>query len=549
MYKVKYFLHYNNLYLLQKHRSLLRTLIAFIIPLFISNFSYAIATNPGATCPAGSSQGALTNADYNTLVSAVNTPNYVSVAGNASGSIPLQIRMTTVESSPNTTLSNFGVITAGGNSAINVRRTFPNTTAFTDVTLDFRNSITTQPIYLTNVALSAFDIDYANSNGNSFDDFVQITGINESGGTIVGTFQPVTGSNIAFSPNPQGLLTRTVNDPNCPAKDLGTACQGSIRFSQPVSSVKIRYTNTGFISTSPTNQEIDFRVDNYCYVPQYIFSGFVFDDNGGITAAQASATNANIATGPYANNSNYFNGIFNPTQETGITGSTVRLVNCANTSIVYPTQSVIRNGAPIGEYQISIPTNTLSGNTNLCLLETRTGTSYPIRTNGDRKTILFAATTYDYPNNNFGRVIMENAALVLRKAQYVNNCPPTLNYNDSAINTAGNLDPTKGFSESSINGNLVPGQCIAYRITATNRANIDINNFVMKDVLQKQGVNGATVTSVLANPALSTTDYTTTENPAIGVNGEVKTKSLTLTLRTKRDFYFNTKYGTIASNP
>ena len=139
--------------------------------------------------------------------------------------------------------------------------------------------------------------------------------------------------------------------------------------------------------------------------------------------------------------------------------------------------------------------------------------------------------------------------MVLRKAQYVNNCPATLNYSDSTLNVSGNTDPRTGFSEGGINGNIIPGQCIAYRITATNRANIDINNFVMKDVLQKQGVDGATVTSVLANPALSTTDYTATENPAIGTNGEVKTKSLTLTLRTKRDFYFNTKYGTIASNP
>lgn len=533
MYKVKYFLHYNNLYLLQKHRSLLRTLVGFIIPLFISNLSYAIATNPGATCPAGSSQGALTNADYSTLVSAVNTPNYVSVAGNASGSIPLQIRMTTVESSPNTTLGNFGVITAGGNSAINVRRTFPNTTAFTDITLDFRNSITTQPIYLTNVALSAFDIDYANSNGNTFDDYVQITGVTQAGTTIEGTFQPITGSNIAYS---QGLLTTSTF--NCPAKDLGTQCQGSIQFSQPVASVKIRYTNAGRLSTT-SNQEIDFRVDNYCYVPQYIFSGIVFDDNGGITAAQASATNANIATGPYANNSNYFNGIFNAPQETGITGSTVRLVNCANTSIIYPTQSVIRNGAPVGEYQISIPTNTLSGNTNLCLLETRTGTSYPIRTNGDRKTILFAATTYNYPNNDFGRVIAENVALVLTKYQYLNDCPATLNY----TGISETATPSTGFSTASIN-NIPPEKCIAYKITATNRANVNIDSFIMRDILQQKGINGATVTSVLANPVLSTVDYTAAENPAIGANGEVKTKTLALSPRTKRDFYFNTKYGT-----
>lgn len=525
--------------------------IAFVIIFFNSTSSYALAPNPGAVCSDNFSQGSLTNTDYTNLVSAVNTNNYVNVLGNASGSIPLQIKMSTVESSAATLRSNFGVITTSGVNAINIRRTFPTTSDFTDVTLEFRNRITTQPMYLTNVALSAFDIDYANSNGNTFDDFVQITGINESGATIIGTFQPITGSNIVFSRSPEGLFTRNITDPNCPAKDLGTQCQGSVQFSQPVSSVKVRYTNTGFLPTA-TNQEIDFRVDNYCYVPQYIFSGIVFDDNGGIPTGSANKDNADItsASSVYANKPKFFNGIYDPTApETGIAGSTVRLANCSNPSTTYPTQSVIRSNAPIGEYQISIPKTTLANNTNLCLVESRTGTTYPIRTSSESRSVVFSPTIYNYPDNNFGRVISENAALVLRKAQYVNNCPPTITYTDAAINTAGNSDPTKGFSESSINGNIVPGQCIAYRITATNRANIDINSFVMRDVLQKQGVNGATVTSVLANPALSTTDYTATENPAIGTNGEVKTKSLTLTLRTKRDFYFNTKYGNIGSNP
>ncbi|WP_010198168.1 hypothetical protein [Psychrobacter sp. PAMC 21119] len=547
MYIDKYFAGSKSIDLFQKYKFILLTLVGFIASFLISHSSYALATNPGATCQGitGASQGSFINTDYNNLVSAVNTNNYVTIGGNAAGSIPLQIKISTTESSSNTTLSNFGVIESEGVRAINVRRTFPNTTAFTDINLDFRNSITSQPIFLTNVALSAFDIDYANSNGNTFDDYIKITGVTQTGSIIEGAPQSIAGSNIAYF---QGLYTTSTF--NCPAKNFGTECQGSIQFSQPVTSVNIRYTNTGRLSTT-TNQEVDFRVDNYCYVPQYVFSGTVFDDNGGITAAQASATNADITTASsaYANRPNYFNGRYDPTApETGITGSTVQLANCSNTSTTYPTQSVIRNGAPVGEYQISIPKTTLANNTNLCLVESRTGNTYPIRTSNESRTVGFAATTYNYPNNDFGRVIPANAALVLRKAQYVNNCPATLNYSDSTLNVSGNTDPRTGFSEGGINGNLIPGQCIAYRITATNRANIDINNFVMKDVLQKQGVDGATVTSVLANPALSTTDYTTSENPAIGGNGEVKTKSLTLTARAKRDFYFNTKYGTIASN-
>ncbi|WP_250162316.1 hypothetical protein [Psychrobacter sp. WY6] len=267
MHKVQFTSDSISIYLLREYVYQILILTGFMILLLASNSASALAPNPGATCTgiAGASQG-LTNNDYNSLIS---SGNFVQVAGNASGSIPLQVKISTEESSSNTTLNALTVTDFDSVRAINVRRTFPNTSAYTDINLDFRNSITTQPIFLTNVALSAFDIDYANSNGNTFDDFVQITGVNEAGTTISGTFQSVTGSNITFSDSLQGLLTRTVSDPNCPAKNLGTQCQGSVQFSQPVSSVKIRYSNTGYLRTS-TNQEIDFRVDNYCYVPQYI---------------------------------------------------------------------------------------------------------------------------------------------------------------------------------------------------------------------------------------------------------------------------------------
>ncbi|WP_300407931.1 hypothetical protein [uncultured Psychrobacter sp.] len=545
MYKAKKSLNIANAFSFNKYQSQILNLMGFVILSLMSISSHALAPNPGAVCSTGASQSSLTNADYTNLVSAVNTDNYVNIAGNASGSIPLQIKMNTTESSSNTILSNFGVIEAQGVRAINVRRTFPNTTAFTDIRLDFRNSITMQPIYLTNVALSAFDIDYANFSGNSFDDFIQITGVNEAGATIAGTFQPITNSNIVFSQNLQGLLTRTTNDPNCPAKNLGTQCQGSVQFSEPVKSVNVRYSNTGYLATA-TNQEIDFRVDNYCYVPQYIFSGTVFDDNGGITAAQANSTNANFTSGTY-NNTNYFNGVFNPPQETGISGSTVRLASCdSNNPLTYATQTVNSSGATIGQFQFSVPLSTFGSNRNICLIESRTGSSYPIRTTTDNINTAFATTTYNYPNRNFGRVIAENAALVLRKAQYVNNCPSTIPYTDPTLNRVGETDLRNGFSESANNGNaLTPGQCIAYRITATNRANVPINNFVMQDKLQSKS-DGAAVTSTLANPVASTTDYAS-NSVAVGNNGTVITNPFTLNARSNRNFYFNTKYGTTAN--
>lgn len=268
----------------------------------------------------------------------------------------------------------------------------------------------------------------------------------------------------------------------------------------------------------------------------YTFSGFVFNDNGGITESQADATNATFNSGVY-NNTNYFNGVFDLTApaESGISGSTVKLVSCTTPSTVYATQAVTATGS----YQISASATALSGKTsNLCLIEERNDSTYPLRTNSDKRTISFVESTYNYPNNNFGRVIADNVALVLKKFQYLNDCPATLDY--TTINET--TTPSTGFSTASIS-NIPPGKCIAYKITATNRANLPINDFVMRDVLQQKGVDGAKVTSVLASPALSSAEYAP-ESPSIGSNGEVRTKQLVLNPRTKRDFYFNTKYGT-----
>lgn len=982
--------------------------IAFVIVLFSSTSSYALAPNPGATCPADSFQGSFTNSDYNNLVASKD--NYFNVAGNASGNIPLQMKMVVTESSGNNVNRNFSVI----NNAINIERAFPNLNEYTDIRLDFRNSTTLKPIYLNNVAMSVFDVDYSDTYSAYFDDKVRITGITQSGSVIDGTLQTIAGSNLVYN---QGLYTTSTF--NCPAKDLGTACQGSIQFSEPVNAVMIRYTNTNRLYYNPTVQEIDLRLDSYCYAPpppsysitkddgvasigsgnmtnytikvtntggntlsnivlkdpavsglskesgiscdnndassictsvptvsqlesatgftlpslpvgksysikvptrvtaaagsnitntatishsslasksatdtnsvtsafnggsdftpascpanhrmyyvgatapngayrsiplsgwtsgskskvysfnegstftisftslievdtsytptppfygnitnatqnalnvvqnststkanhvlslsinkpvsklgyviqdldstsvngqtpyqeqvdvsasggnltynqtyhtinpannivtsirnlncstvgacpinatwgykaannpfnlthnnalnetsgahavgysdfyfclappkvvvtkaltgtrindttdnrdqftisvnngsntlssfetsgsgqtitsgssgaiilaestsytitervtgsamgdianynatytctnnttgsntvmptsamtynssaktrsftlsnvsygdeitctitnspaSYTFSGFVFNDNGGITESQADATNATFNSGVY-NNTNYFNGVFDLTApaESGISGSTVKLVSCTTPSTVYATQAVTATGS----YQISAPATALSGKTsNLCLIEERNDSTYPLRTNSDKRTISFVESTYNYPNNNFGRVIADNVALVLKKFQYLNDCPATLDY--TTINET--TTPSTGFSTASIS-NIPPGKCIAYKITATNRANLPINDFVMRDVLQQKGVDGAKVTSVLASPALSSTEYAP-ESPSIGSNGEVRTKQLVLNPRTKRDFYFNTKYGT-----
>lgn len=1024
MYKTQH-----NLYLCLTSMLMYRALIfiAFVI-VFFSSSSHAAVNNPGATCQGitGATQGSLITSDYTNLVSSTNNNRYVNITGNGSGAIPLQIRLTKVESSEDTILSSFESFSTAGRTAINMRRDFPTVSDYTDINFEFRNSGTLQPLFLSKVAISAFDVDYANSNGNRFYDYVKFTGVNAAGNEILSIQQNISGSFITNFQQ-EGLFTggQSGRDNNCTARNLGTECQGSIQFPEPVKSVKIRYTNTGTIiqpPTTPTNQEVDITIDNYCYVPPpssyeiskddgvssigtnnttnytikvtntggttlsninlrdplvtglskqsniicdtsdstnicstrptaaqlegsgfiipslpvgksysiivptivtaasgstvtnvatishatlatksnsdsnsvtsifdggssntpatcpsghkmyylganpppfspmnsqmldwtagntsrtftftestgnktflisfanlrnlnssagtppyfgsvngvttsainlrhnspnaetnhelnisinrtvsktgykiqdldstivsgqvpyaeqvdvstnggqltfddifhtinssrnivtairekncgvgectidatwgynttntplnlkhgntfternsphavgysdfyfclappklvvkkqlsgtrvndteakrdqfeikvtggevanntltttgtgaaitngsssaldlaesisytitervmngstlgdianynatytcnnattgsttvmptaamsydaaaktrsfilsnvtygdeiicnitnspsiYTFSGFVFNDNGGITKPQASATNTDLTAGAYANNSNYFNGVFDLTApvETGLADSTVKLVNCSTPTTVYATQVVTATGS----YQISASASALNGKTSdLCLIEERNDDIYPLRTNGDKRPISFVESTYNYPNNNFGRVIAENVALVLKKQQYLNDCPSTLNY----ANINETATPLTGFSTASID-KVAPGKCIAYKITATNRANLDIDSFIMRDILQLKGVNGATVTSVLANPALSTTDYAATENPAIGANGEVKTRTLVLNPKTKRDFYFNTKYGT-----
>lgn len=256
-------------YPLRDYTNQILSLIGFIILLSMSTSSFALVTNPGATCPANASfaQGSLTNADYSSLFSQLNTSNYVTVAGNDSGSIPLQIRMTTSESNGPPTTGSFSSVTIGNNGAFNIVRDFPSVNSVTSVDLDFRNRITEQPIFLTNVALSAFDIDFANNNNNSFDDYVLFTGITASGNTIDGNFQSVaaSGSNIrAFRdarPNTSGLGLYTLNtntSTECAGTNLEIECQGSVQFSEPVRSVKIRYSNANFRlnRTDPTNQQV-----------------------------------------------------------------------------------------------------------------------------------------------------------------------------------------------------------------------------------------------------------------------------------------------------
>lgn len=286
------------------------------------------------------------------------------------------------------------------------------------------------------------------------------------------------------------------------------------------------------------NEWISFGVESEPL--NYIFSGTVFNDNGGISD---SAADPDKVGAPYSSNSNYFNGTFDSNEagvlvKTGSVASRVRLVNdCDNPTTTYATQTLTT--ADAGVYRFTIPVTEIGNRNSVCIIEDN-NSDYPIRTTSGNKQVGFTSNKYSYPNNNFGRVIEANKALVLEKEQALNNCSISTLLPSSQNNLVYSKDTLV---------NVNPGQCIAYRIIATNRANLPVSNFVMSDTLQKAGVNNATVSSVLAVPTYNSDDYAT-DSAKVGKNDvPVKTKILSIAERAQRVFYFNTKYGATNSNP
>lgn len=274
------------------------------------------------------------------------------------------------------------------------------------------------------------------------------------------------------------------------------------------------------------NEWISFGVESELF--NYKFSGSVYNDNGNIND-QFAKDNPDTIGGVY-NNEQYFNGIFD-SNESGIAGSTVSLASNCNSS----TPNIIANQtvtAANGKYNFIVPIRTINNSNSICIIE-NDNSNYPIRTTIAKQPISFNTNQYLYEDINFGRVIAANKALVLLKEQAVNDCTISTLMPSSQNNLS--------YSKKELEG-VDPGQCIAYRITATNRANLPITDFVMQDVLQKYGMSNATVTSVLANPARTSGDFNDGLN--VGENGTVKTVPLALDAKSQRNFYFNTKYGT-----
>lgn len=275
----------------------------------------------------------------------------------------------------------------------------------------------------------------------------------------------------------------------------------------------------------------------------YIFSGIIFNDNGGLTLTERQLTGTNTQ---------YFNGVYDPTAgETGIsqTGLTIDLAKNCNT-----TTPTIINSAPVGSdgtYSISATSTQMANATNVCLIQREPNgnlTSYPVDTTNNQANITFASTTYDYQNINFGEVSQNNAGLVLVKEQATNDCNIT----------AANL-LTLSYGTTTLS-NIDARKCVAYKITAYNRSNLTngLTDVKISDQLPKKGMNGSTVSSALVAPADTTTSNfkvdlasgVTGAVTAFGQNGIVVSDKQALAKGANRSLYFNTKYdSSLPYNP
>lgn len=545
--------------LLPRAISTILVVLIAVVSLSISTQVNAIATNPITTqCSNNQVRDELSDADYFSLLpnnrsNKASNPNAITIVGKESKPIPLKIKMTKTESGTNVSAivnESFSSFSKNGNRGIFIHQTFNNKVgeAQANINIEFidsRDPTGNTPLYLDKVGLSAFDID----DSGGFDDHVIVTGVNRNGATVEANLQNLgTASEVDYgnfnSTGFRGLYTRTGN--NCDEQSLETRCQGSVAFNDPVKSITIIYTNrTGRITPNKTTtQGIEFRLDNYCYAPPRVFSGIVFNDNGGANDNNANDRDANLnSTSSIYSNSEYFNGLFNP-PERGIAGSTVQLVdNCSNPTQTYATKELTSTAADSGRYTFRVEQAALGSQTSFCLIETgntATPTPYSVRTTTNKIPVSIVANTFVYANNNFGRVIAKNAALVLEKEQFAHDC-----------NLASLTDTSIPYTQSPISGNdIEPGECIAYRIIATNRARINIGSIVIKDKLQVKDTDGAKVTSFLAIPprtsAPNTVGYSDGLN--VGDNGEIVTNTFNLSPRSKQFFYFNTQYGSSQSN-
>ncbi|KRG36532.1 hypothetical protein AK824_05195 [Psychrobacter sp. P11G3] len=310
---------------------------------------------------------------------------------------------------------------------------------------------------------------------------------------------------------------------------------------------------TSVNSLDPKNLNLTYGDNWTCTItngrPNYVFSGTVFNDNGKIVNP-----NKDDVSDKYLNNSLYFNGKYDSGTESGIpftTGHTITLNKCVSDSGTFSAQTV--NIGNNGTYSFSLTPAQVGSYTRLCVTQNEPSNyEYTVDTTSNLRQIDITNSKYNYPNNDFGDVVQENAALVLIKSQYVHDCSLN-NLTTIGVNYDGSA--SSAYSTKPIS-DIIPGQCIAYRIEAINRGNVSLADIIIKDILQsKNDSNNSLVTSTLVNPTPigenSGTPSFATNSVSVGKNGTVTTNTFSLgtTTATRREaIRFNTKYGNTISN-
>ena len=311
------------------------------------------------------------------------------------------------------------------------------------------------------------------------------------------------------------------------------------------------------LSNAAFGDEITCTITN-TPIDNYTFTGYVFNDNGGIVENNSSNLDTNTKydiSSRFTGNTNYFNGVFD-SGEKGIgttTNLSVSLTNCNGVNLGNTTSQNTSNN-PLGQYKFTVPASVIAALNpqKVCIVQAEPDSwIYSVDTTPNNRSVDLQNGKFDYKtegavNLDFGEVEADYAALVLRKAQFVNNCPSTLDYSASTLNTAGNTNPRTGFSESGISGSdLVPGQCIAYRIQAYNRGHINLQSIQIKDELQVTPVK-----SVFHLPFPVGLPNNINNNSNRLPNSEIMSNQFNLEAAPlsgnapKATLYFNTKYGT-----
>ncbi|WP_423814054.1 hypothetical protein [Psychrobacter sp. 219-2-C] len=297
----------------------------------------------------------------------------------------------------------------------------------------------------------------------------------------------------------------------------------------------------------------------FCIAPTtYTFTGFVFNDNGGVLKSNIEPKTKFDVSSKFTSNSSYFNGIFDRSNEVGIgttSGLSVSLTDCKGNNISTITSNTnpqTNLNSPLGQFKFTVPSNAIANLPvkEVCLVQTEPDPwTFSVDTTPNIRKIdltknpnRFDYKTDDLLNLDFGEVETDYASLVLVKSQYVNNCDINANYDG----TNGTSSQTPIFSSDSIT-NIEPGKCIAYRIEAYNRGHVDLEDIRISDELQTKA-QGGLVNSVFAFPAPKgdpTSLYTRTTLPTGTITSELfKLDKPTGAAPTKATLYFNTKYGT-----